>query len=184
VFNATFSNISAFSGGRSPSTRGEPPTMGKQPVNFITCDYESSAPFFVIYKAGREPTPWLAIGLYELLGNPSHQGPCIYMSLGLILIIYDALFSSRILWRRIMIWETSKPVPLESTHFFHKMWEIPSCVHETSSWDQKTFEYEFCTTKSINQNTLNIGWIVLIDLFWLRIQNYNRNIYDRKAWSY
>jgi hypothetical protein len=184
VFNATFSNISAFSGGRSPSTRGEPPTMGKQPVNFITCDYESSAPFFVIYKAGREPTPWLAIGLYELLGNPSHQGPCIYMSLGLILIIYDALFSSRILWRRIMIWETSKPVPLESTHLVHKMWEIPSCVHETSSWDQKTFEYEFCTTKSINQNTLNIGWIVLIDLFWLRIQNYNRNIYDRKAWSY
>jgi hypothetical protein len=33
-----------------------PPTMGKQLVNFITCGCESSAPFFVIYKAGREPT--------------------------------------------------------------------------------------------------------------------------------
>ena len=61
VFNATFSNISAiswatrFSGGRSRSTRREPPTMGKQLVNFTTCGCESSAPFFVIYKAGHEP---------------------------------------------------------------------------------------------------------------------------------
>ena len=59
VFNATFSNISAimatsFSGGRSRSTRREPPTMGKQLVSLITCCCESSAPFFVIYKAGRE----------------------------------------------------------------------------------------------------------------------------------
>ena len=38
-----------FSGGGS---RREPPTMGKQVVNFITCGCESSAPFFVIYKAG------------------------------------------------------------------------------------------------------------------------------------
>jgi hypothetical protein len=30
--------------------------MGKQLVNFITFGCESSAPFFVIYKAGREPT--------------------------------------------------------------------------------------------------------------------------------
>jgi hypothetical protein len=59
VFNATFSNISAISwwpvlvveeAGR------EPPTMGKQLVNFITCGCKSSAPFFVIYKAGHEPT--------------------------------------------------------------------------------------------------------------------------------
>ena len=47
-----------FSGGRSPSTRREPPTMDKQLVNFITCGCKSSAPFFVIYKAGREPTPY------------------------------------------------------------------------------------------------------------------------------
>jgi hypothetical protein len=30
--------------------------MGKQLVNFITCDIELSAPFFVVYKAGHEPT--------------------------------------------------------------------------------------------------------------------------------
>jgi hypothetical protein len=47
-----------FSGGRSRSSRREPPTMGKQLVNFITCGCESSAPFFVIYKAGHEPTPY------------------------------------------------------------------------------------------------------------------------------
>jgi hypothetical protein len=50
-FNATFSNISAISWRpvlvveEAGSTRREPPTMGKQLVNFITCDCESSAPF-------------------------------------------------------------------------------------------------------------------------------------------
>ena len=59
-FQQYFSYImtTRFSGGRSPSTRREPPTMGKQRVNFITCGCESNAPFFVIYKAGREPTPY------------------------------------------------------------------------------------------------------------------------------
>jgi hypothetical protein len=37
----------SFSGGGS---RREPPTMGKQLVNFITCGCELSAPFFVITK--------------------------------------------------------------------------------------------------------------------------------------
>jgi hypothetical protein len=57
VLNATFSNISAilcmatsFSVGGSRSTRREPPTRGKQLVNFIICGCESSAPFFVITK--------------------------------------------------------------------------------------------------------------------------------------
>jgi len=50
--------VTSFSGGRSRSTRREPPTMGKQLVNFITCGYELSAPSFVIYKVGREPTPY------------------------------------------------------------------------------------------------------------------------------
>jgi hypothetical protein len=36
---------------------GEPSTMCKQLINFITCGCESSAPFFVNYKARREPTP-------------------------------------------------------------------------------------------------------------------------------
>jgi hypothetical protein len=45
----------SFSGVRS---RSEPPTMGKQLVNFITCGCKSSSPFFVIYKVGREPTSY------------------------------------------------------------------------------------------------------------------------------
>ena len=40
------------------NTRREPPPMGKQLVNFITCGWESSAPFFAIYKAGGKPTPY------------------------------------------------------------------------------------------------------------------------------
>ena len=45
-FQQYFSYIMAtsFSGGRSRSTRREPPTRGNQLVNFITCGYESSAP--------------------------------------------------------------------------------------------------------------------------------------------
>ena len=59
-FQQYFSYIMAtsFSGGRSQSTRREPPTMGKQLVNFISCGCESSAPLFLIYKAGRKPTPY------------------------------------------------------------------------------------------------------------------------------
>jgi hypothetical protein len=60
-FNATFSNISALSWQpvlevEEAIVPGEPPTMGKQLVNFITCGCESSAPLCVIYKVGREPT--------------------------------------------------------------------------------------------------------------------------------
>jgi hypothetical protein len=40
---------------KKPEYRREPPTMGKQLVNFITCGCESSEPFLVIYKARREP---------------------------------------------------------------------------------------------------------------------------------
>ena len=54
VLNATFSYIMAtsFSGGRSRSTRREPPTMDKQLVSFITCGCELNTPTFAIYKAG------------------------------------------------------------------------------------------------------------------------------------
>jgi hypothetical protein len=48
----SYIKVTSFSGGRSRSTRREPPTIGKQLVNFITCGCKSSAPFFVIYKAG------------------------------------------------------------------------------------------------------------------------------------
>jgi hypothetical protein len=46
--------VTSFSGGGSRSTRRELPTLGKQLVNFITCGCGTSAPFFVIYKAGHE----------------------------------------------------------------------------------------------------------------------------------
>jgi hypothetical protein len=42
----------SFSGGRSRSTQREVPTMGKQLVKLLSL-VESSALFFVIYKAGK-----------------------------------------------------------------------------------------------------------------------------------
>jgi hypothetical protein len=58
-FHYWFVRATSFSGGRGRSTRREPPTMGKQLVSFITCRCESRAVFFVMYKAGCEPTPYL-----------------------------------------------------------------------------------------------------------------------------
>jgi hypothetical protein len=60
VFKATFSYImtTSLSDGRSRSAWREPPTMSKQLINFITWGCQSGAPFFVSYKAGREPTPY------------------------------------------------------------------------------------------------------------------------------
>jgi hypothetical protein len=50
----------SFSAGRSWSTQREPPTMGKQLVNFIT------------RKKSRAQTHAVSvIGLYKLLGNPT-----------------------------------------------------------------------------------------------------------------
>jgi len=65
VFNTTFSNISAslnimatsFSSGRSQNTR-RTTNHGQATGKLITCGCESSASFFVIYKAGRKPTPY------------------------------------------------------------------------------------------------------------------------------
>jgi hypothetical protein len=73
VFNVTFSNISAISW--RPvlvvEEAGEPQTMGKQLVNFITCGCESSAPFFFNLQSWARTHAVLVIGLYELLGNPT-----------------------------------------------------------------------------------------------------------------
>ena len=62
VFNATFRYISAIlwrpvsgGGGGGRSTRREPPTLGKQLVNFISCGCESSAPFLQFTKLGANP---------------------------------------------------------------------------------------------------------------------------------
>jgi hypothetical protein len=62
--NATFSSISAISW--QSVLLVEEAGENHQPwasnwykkLNFITGGCESSAPFFVIYKAGREPTPY------------------------------------------------------------------------------------------------------------------------------
>ena len=47
---ASYIMATSFSGGKSRNTQREPPTIGKQLVNSITCGCESSAPFFVINK--------------------------------------------------------------------------------------------------------------------------------------
>jgi hypothetical protein len=60
----------SFSGGRNQSTRREPPTMGKQLVNCITCGCESSAPFCNLQRRARTHAV-LVICLYELLGDPT-----------------------------------------------------------------------------------------------------------------
>ena len=67
VLNATFSYIMAtsFSGGESLSTRREPPTMGKQLVNFIKCT------LFCNLQSRARTHAVLVIVLYELLGNPT-----------------------------------------------------------------------------------------------------------------
>jgi hypothetical protein len=62
----------SFSGGRSRSTQREPPTMGKQLVNLITCGCESSALLFE--KPGANPHhigDRLQLVMYKLLGNPT-----------------------------------------------------------------------------------------------------------------
>jgi len=55
----------SFSGGRSRSTRREPPTMGKQLVNFIKCT------LFCNLQSRARTHAVLVIVLYELLGNPT-----------------------------------------------------------------------------------------------------------------
>jgi hypothetical protein len=55
----------SFTGGRSRITRREPPTMGKQLANFITCGCESIAPFFNLHIRAQTHGV-LVIGLYEL----------------------------------------------------------------------------------------------------------------------
>ena len=59
-FQQYFSYIMAtsFSDGRGQTTRIEWPALGKQLVNLFTRGCESSTPFFVIYKAGCESTPY------------------------------------------------------------------------------------------------------------------------------
>jgi hypothetical protein len=47
--------------------------MGKQLVNFITCGYESSAPFFCHLQSRARTHPILVTVLCELLGTGRHD---------------------------------------------------------------------------------------------------------------
>jgi len=71
-FQQYFSYIMATSvnGGRSRSTRREPPIMGKQLVNVITCA-ASRVHLFCNIQSRTRPYAVLVIGLYELLCNPA-----------------------------------------------------------------------------------------------------------------
>jgi hypothetical protein len=60
----------SFSGGGSRSTRREPPTMGKQLVNVITCAASRVHSFCNLQSRARTRAV-LVIGLHELLGNPT-----------------------------------------------------------------------------------------------------------------
>jgi len=121
VFNAIFSNISAIHVSWRPvlvveeaGVPGrEPQIMGMQLVNFITCGCESSAPFFVIYKAGCEPTQywWLAsCYVTQLPKLLSHAGPQTYLEGWKLmqkqnfihLNSYFGLLFVKIIWLRIM----------------------------------------------------------------------------------
>jgi hypothetical protein len=63
----------SFSGGGSRSTRREPPTLGRQLVNFIMCDCESSTPFFVIYKTLFQV--WSKPDMYLVQNNNTRNCP-------------------------------------------------------------------------------------------------------------
>jgi len=110
----------SFSGGRSQSARKEPPAMGKQLVNFITCGCESSAPFCNLEsRAGTHAV--LVIGLYELLGNPttptsylieppgSLSVEYIYGLFGLVLLCLTSLLAIFQLYRGGHIYCRRKP---------------------------------------------------------------------------
>ena len=72
-FNATFSYIMAtsFSGGRSGGTRREPPTIGKQLVNFYHLLLRVECTLFSNLQNRARTHAVLVIGLYELLCNPT-----------------------------------------------------------------------------------------------------------------
>jgi hypothetical protein len=57
----------SFSGGGNRSTRREPPTMGKQLVNFITLRLRVECTLFCNLQSRARTHAVLVIGLYELL---------------------------------------------------------------------------------------------------------------------
>ena len=61
----------SFIGGRSRSTRSEPPTMGRQLVNFITCGCESSVLCTQCCQCPLIIHSWLTIRDYPFVIDPS-----------------------------------------------------------------------------------------------------------------
>jgi hypothetical protein len=59
------------SGGRSRSTRREPPTMGKQLVNFVSLATASRVHLFCNLQSRARTHAVLGITLFEFLGNPT-----------------------------------------------------------------------------------------------------------------
>jgi hypothetical protein len=114
VFNPAFSNISAISWRPVlvvKETRRNPPSMGKQLVNFITCGCESSALFFVIYKAGRETTPFKASWVFLIFFF--NKCMCIVCLFFLFLCFFKILIQNQ-RWPTLHI---SLPVVNNHLHF-------------------------------------------------------------------
>ena len=78
----------SFSGGRSRSTRKEPPTMGKQLVSFTTCDCESSTPFCNLQNRVQTHAV-LVICLYELLGKSEPKLVECSLKIGIFVVDKD-----------------------------------------------------------------------------------------------
>jgi hypothetical protein len=73
-------------GGRSQSTRREPPTMGKQLVDFITCDCRSSVPFLQL--------PWYSWNIAESGVKHNKSNQSIKIQNDFHIILYFLLFNS------------------------------------------------------------------------------------------
>jgi hypothetical protein len=119
----------SFSGERRRSTQRERPTMGKQLVNFTTCCCESSAPFFVIYQAGCEPTPYwwyacMSCYVMQLPNSLSHPGPLI--------IDEKSKYFSYIMAVSLLVEETG--VPIENHRPVASHWNFITCTIIPQIW--------------------------------------------------
>ena len=134
VYNATFSYIMAtsFSGGRSRNTRREPPTMGKQLVNCMTCGCESSAPFFVFHRRWNN-NPWVDKPFtYNTEYEPTCFGPSMYavrksIKYQLYCICFLFIFNNS---QQKMVWYTNviyKSIFQPSEYVLWHDWDIWYC---------------------------------------------------------
>jgi hypothetical protein len=147
----------SFSGGRSRSTRREPPTMDKQLVNFITCGCESqsSAPFFVIYKARRKPrgTRWLRLQIKGF----QNKNKSIVSTLSFTHDPTSILASVYTTWQSTFVFRSSSPCAIH-LKFIHKIRDHEVQAKSYFGWYQsgvmcldlpnKIFHH-FCSTTQV-----------------------------------